>query len=66
MNEREIRPDVQHHDDEQHPDSQWSIVTWCLRAIGANDETVKDRFEVPWILLVLLGPLHWFNVIALV
>jgi hypothetical protein len=25
MNEPEIRPDVQHHDDEQHPDSQWSF-----------------------------------------
>jgi hypothetical protein len=42
------------------------FVQWCLQMIGADEEAVKERLHVPWLVLFWLGPVHWIRVIALV
>jgi hypothetical protein len=64
MNEHEGTPDVQQHEHEPHLDPQLSFVEWCLQMIGASEEAVKDRLDVPWIVLFVLGPQQCVALIA--
>jgi hypothetical protein len=60
--EARCRQNIEH---EPQPESDW-FLQWCLQAIGANEEAVKERLKPPWLVLLWLGPVHWLRVIALV
>jgi hypothetical protein len=42
------------------------LIQLCLRLIGTTVQTVNERFEPAWLLLLWLGPVHWLRVTALV
>jgi hypothetical protein len=67
MGEEEPTPNVQQNENELEPhlDSHW-FVTWCLKTIGANHQAVKDRLDIPWLVLLVLGPFQWLHVILVV
>jgi hypothetical protein len=63
--EEENTPRCKQNELEPHREAN-CFVQWCLQMIGADEEAVKERLHVPWLVLFWLGPVHWLRVIALV
>ena len=55
--------------DEQQPtirkEPHW-FVQRCMQTLGANMDSLNDRLDSPLTVLVLLGPLAWLRVAAMV